>query len=77
MTQLQARSDEKAVRAFYAHLTVYLIVNATLLALNLLTGGPAWVVWPLTAWAFGLVAHGITVFLGKPRGPAGGPLADR
>jgi hypothetical protein len=64
-----------AVHRFYTHLTIYGIVNGLLLALNLLAGGPAWAVWPLTGWGFGLAAHGIAVFLGAPRGPRGGGIA--
>jgi hypothetical protein len=59
-----------AVHGFYTHLTIYLIVNSSLLALNLLAGGPAWAVWPLVGWGIGLAAHGIRVFLGTPRGPS-------
>jgi hypothetical protein len=46
--------------------------NGSLLALNLLAGGPAWAVWPLIGWGIGLAAHGIAVFLGTPLGPADG-----
>lgn len=73
-SKLNAKSEEEAVRGFYTHLTIYVIVNGSLLALNLLAGGPAWVVWPLIGWGIGVVAHGIAVFLGKPHGPDGGRL---
>lgn len=50
-------------------------VSGSLLALNLLAGGPAWAVWPLIGWGIGLAAHGIAVFLGTPHGPGGGRVA--
>lgn len=64
-----------AVHGFYTHLTIYVIVNGSLLALNLLAGGPAWAVWPLMGWGIGLAAHGIAVFLGTPHGSGGGRAA--
>ena len=64
-----------AVHGFYTHLTIYAIVNGSLLALNLLAGGPAWAVWPLMGWGIGLAAHGIVVFLGTPHGSGGGRVA--
>ena len=66
-----AENPGDAVPGFYTHLTIYVIVNGALLALNLLAGGPSWVVWPLIGWGLGLAAHGIRVFLGTPQGPGG------
>jgi hypothetical protein len=65
----------KALHGFYTHLTIYVIVNGSLLALNLLAGGPAWAVWPLIGWGLGLAAHGIAVFLGTPQSPGSGGIA--
>jgi hypothetical protein len=64
-----------AIHGFYTHLTIYVIVNGSLLALNLLAGGPAWAVWPLIGWGIGLAAQGIGVFLGTPHGPGSGRVA--
>jgi hypothetical protein len=66
-----AHDPGDSVHGFYTHLTIYVIVNGTLLALNLLAGGPAWAVWPLIGWGIGLAAHGIGVFLVAPHGPGG------
>jgi len=65
------------MRGFYAHLTIYGIVNGVLLALNLVSDGPEWVVWPLLGWGLGVAAHGTAVFLGKPHGPDDGRVAGR
>jgi hypothetical protein len=66
---------DDAVHGFYTHLTIYVIVNGSLLALNLLAGGPGWAVWPLAGWGIGLAAYGIAVFLGTPHRSGGGGLA--
>jgi len=66
----------EALQGFYSHLAIYAIVNGFLLALNLLAGGPAWVVWPLIGWGLGLAAHGIAVFLGAPHGPGAGRVGS-
>ena len=60
-----ARSQVRTLRGFYAHLSVYLAVNAGLLVINLFSSpGRLWVVWPLAGWGIGVVIHGASVFLG-------------
>ena len=60
-----ARCQVRKLRGFYAHLSVYLAVNAGLLVINLFTSpGRLWVVWPLAGWGIGVVIHGASVFLG-------------
>lgn len=56
-----ARQRVQRIRGFYVHLAVYCIVNAGLLAINLLTPGPLWFFWPLVGWGIGLSAHGLAV----------------
>ena len=47
-------------RAFFSHLVPYLLVSATLLAINLLSGArPFWALWPLLGWGIGIVSHGL------------------
>jgi hypothetical protein len=61
----------KAVRrahaklGFRTHLTVYVIVNFGLAALNLATYSHyLWFPWAAAGWGIGLVAHGVSVYLG-------------
>ena len=67
--------DEKALRrarrrataklGFYIHLTVYVLVNSLLLAINLqFSQGRLWFIWPLCGWGVGLICHGLAVFWG-------------
>jgi len=60
-----ARRQVGRLRGFYAHLTVYLAVNAGLLVINLFSSpGRLWVAWPLAGWGIAVLIHGAAVFLG-------------
>ena len=61
----------KAVRrahaklGFRTHLTVYVIVNLGLAALNLVTSPHhLWFLWAASGWGIGLLAHGVSVYFG-------------
>jgi hypothetical protein len=48
---------------FYIHLTAFAVVNALLVAINLITSpGYLWFKWPLLGWGVGIFAHAIVVF---------------
>lgn len=47
---------------FYVHLTVYVLVNLGLFAINVGGGGRPWHFWPLAGWGLGLAIHGLVVF---------------
>ena len=50
------------VQGFYIHLTVFVIVNIGLFAINALTradAGTWWFQWPLLGWGIGIVVHGL------------------
>lgn len=58
-----ALAHVRKVKAFYIHLTQYVIVIAALAVVNLV-GYPSywWFVWPALGWGLGVLAHGMTVF---------------
>jgi hypothetical protein len=59
------RAEE--LQGYYTHLLVYLVVNAGLFTINLLTrdgGGGWWFYWPLAGWGIGLVIHTLVTFTG-------------
>jgi len=62
------RAAEKRVEArtgLVTHLTLYVIVNAGLVIIWLLThAGYPWFVWPLLGWGVGVAGHLLTYFLG-------------
>ena len=57
-----ARRRVAHMKEFYAHLLVYVVVNAGLLLIDGLSAGDTWVHWPLLGWGVGLAAHWATVF---------------
>ena len=51
-------------REFLQHLTVYVVVNGTLVLIWLSTtpGGFFWPMFPLLAWGVGIMFHGLDVY---------------
>lgn len=47
---------------WYTHALIFVLVNAGLYAINSITGGYRWNVWPLVGWGLGLAIHGVVVF---------------
>ncbi|RAK67853.1 XRE family transcriptional regulator [Phenylobacterium kunshanense] len=58
-----ALAHVRKIKAFYVHLTQYVVVIAILAAINLV-GYPQylWFVWPALGWGLGVAAHGAAVF---------------
>jgi len=53
----------KAKREFRRHLSVYLAVNALLVAIWAVTSASFfWPVWPIFGWGIGVVAHAASVY---------------
>jgi predicted membrane channel-forming protein YqfA (hemolysin III family) len=60
-----ARRRARAKLGWFAHATVYVLVNALLLTLSL-TSGRHWALYPLLGWGLGLALHGIAVWALAP-----------
>ena len=52
-----AWSRVRALKIFYTHMMVYVIVNFVLIPFDLFTEGGPWFYWPLLGWGFGLGVH--------------------
>ncbi len=48
-------------QGFKYHLAAYVLVNAILIAVNLMHPEHIWFFWPLLGWGIGIVAHGYAV----------------
>jgi 2TM domain len=57
----EARRRVAALKGFYIHLSVFVLVLAGLLVVNILTGGPWWVAWVFLGWGVGVLAHGLAL----------------
>ena len=59
----RAKKRVEEIKEFYQHLVTYLLVNAFLAVVNLLTfPGHLWFFWPLIGWGLGITIHAATVF---------------
>jgi len=59
----RAKERVTALRSFYVHLAVYLVVNLLLLMINLLVSpSTLWFIWPLLGWGIGIALHAFFVF---------------
>lgn len=65
----EAKQRVEEIKGFYFHLITYILINAVLIVINLLTSPEyLWFIWPLIGWGIGLVIHAFSVFscfLGK------------
>ena len=68
----RARARVKAIKGFYIHATIFVVVNVALFAINVLVGGVWWFYWPLLGWGIGLGVHALAVFGFGGGGPWGG-----
>ena len=55
------REAHKA-RGFRYHLIAFVLVIALLVAINVSTGGPYWVLWVAVGWGIGVLAHGFFAY---------------
>ncbi len=56
----------QAKRGFWAHFAVYVAVNALLVLIWALTSATYfWPVWPMLGWGIGVVAHAVSVYVGR------------
>ncbi|MFD2445307.1 2TM domain-containing protein [Bacillus sp. CGMCC 1.16607] len=60
---LRAKKRVQNLKAFYIHLTVYVLVNIMLFVINLSSdAGNWWFIYPLGGWGIGLLVHAVTTF---------------
>lgn len=73
---LNAKRRVQAIRGFYTHFVVYLIVNTVLFLINLFNrSGGWWFYWPLFGWGIGIVFHAYNTFI--PHGVFGSKWEEK
>jgi hypothetical protein len=65
-----AKRQVAAMKGFYIHLAVFVLVLAGLLAINAASSGSWWVQWVFLGWGIGVLAHALAVFGRAPRAVA-------
>ncbi|TXR60320.1 histidine kinase [Bacillus sp. AY18-3] len=60
---LRAKKRVENLKAFYIHLTVYILVNLMLFFINISSdSSKLWFLYPLGGWGIGIIIHGLTTF---------------
>ena len=60
-----AKKRVEALKDFYVHAIVYVVINLLLFMINVLTTpNSLWFFWPLLGWGIGLTLHALLVFGG-------------
>ena len=64
---LKAKERVTALRDFYRHLGVYVIVNLGLFFINMTVSPETlWFIWPLMGWGIAVALHALRVFVETP-----------
>ena len=61
----RAKERVEAIKGFYIHLTVYVVVNLLLFFINMIVSPDRlWFIWPLMGWGIAIVLQALRVFGG-------------
>ena len=59
----RAKERVEALKGFYVHLCVYILVNLILFLANIIASPERlWFYWPLLGWGIAIVVHAFVVF---------------
>jgi|1186.fasta_scaffold382894_2 hypothetical protein len=61
-----ARERREAKRDLVSHLAAYVVVNASLIGIWMMTGGYFWPAWVIGLWGAGLLLNAWDVFRKRP-----------
>jgi hypothetical protein len=77
--QLYKRAHERveALKGFYIHAAIFVLVNLGLFTINALTAGNWWFYWPLIGWSVALGINALVVFVFGGMGPWGEAWEER
>jgi len=58
----RARKRAQELRSFYSTMVIYVLVNALLFVIDILTGDGLWFYWPLLGWGIGMAIWAFSLF---------------
>ena len=59
----KAKERVEAIKGFYTHLIVYIVVNLILFSINMIVSPDSlWFFWPLIGWGIGLAMHALSIY---------------
>ncbi|MBZ0327288.1 MAG: 2TM domain-containing protein [Altibacter sp.] len=62
----RAKKRVEALKGFYVHITIYLIMIPVFIYLNFRSTGFPWAIFPIVGWGFGVMGHAMEVFNYNP-----------
>jgi 2TM domain len=62
-----AKQQVAALKGFYIHLGVFIVVMSVLFAIDAATGPGWWVQWPFLGWGVGVLVHAAAIFWRSPQ----------
>ena len=67
IAETRAAKQFSAIRGFYIHCFVYVLVSLGLVLINVLTGGKMWAHWAIIGWGIGILGHAYGAFVATPK----------
>jgi hypothetical protein len=67
ISQVRAKREYEAIKAFYIHIMVFVPVMLLLVLIDSVGGGDNWWHWVALGWGAGVLAHGYAAFVLTPR----------
>ena len=67
IAESRAAKQYGAIRGFYIHCFVYVVVSLFLVLINVLSAGTMWAQWPILGWGIGILGHAYGAFVATPK----------
>ena len=67
IAEARAAKQYGAIRGFYIHCFVYVVVSLFLVLINVLVGEKMWAQWAIGGWGIGILAHAYAAFIATPK----------
>ncbi|MEQ1576392.1 MAG: 2TM domain-containing protein [Hyphomicrobium sp.] len=67
IAEARAAKQFSAIRGFYIHCFVFVLVSLGLVLINVLTAGKMWAHWAIAGWGLGVIGHAYGAFVATPK----------
>lgn len=67
ISEARAARQYAAIRGFYIHCFVFVLVSLLLVLINVLGGGKMWAQYAIGGWGIGVLAHAYLAFVAAPK----------
>jgi 2TM domain len=67
ISEARAAKQYAAIRGFYIHCFIFVLVSLLLVLINVLSGDKMWAHWAIGGWGIGVLAHAYGAFVKTPK----------